>query len=332
MKLKKTGVVTLAPALVPNNPRKKRQLLWRGFTLIELLVVIAIIAILAAMLLPALSLAKQHAQNMTCLNNLKQVTLAWSMYNVDSKGACPANEEGDFTTADESVPPPKCIPWVNGWETYDNGTVGSDTNIQFLINGRYTGIGPYVNNPGSWKCPADPSCQFGSSGLPRVRSYSMNQSIGCDIDGSTSGIGDWLGGDNNGAGSWKIFVKESDMVRPTPANLQLLLDEHPDSINDGAFAVEMQIVGDDTSTWIDHPSAQHNGACAFSFCDGHCVIHTWRDPLWKSVLRDPPQYTGFGQTIVTGVGRTVDIRWLAGHTSAYSDPTQFYTFTIVPDP
>jgi len=73
-------------------------------------------------------------------------------------------------------------------------------------------------------------------------------------------------------------------------------------------------------------------APAFSFCDGHALIRKWYDPLWKSVLRYPPQFTGFSPTLVTGIGRTGDLRWMAEHQSAYNDPQQFYQFTLVPDP
>jgi prepilin-type N-terminal cleavage/methylation domain-containing protein/prepilin-type processing-associated H-X9-DG protein len=335
MKLIRTGVTASAfvPAPIHAKKQNKDQ---SGFTLIELLVVIAIIAILAAMLLPALALAKLHAQNIQCMNDLKQVTLGWSMYNVDSKGRCPANEEGDFTSTDDGPTPVPCKPWVNGWLNYSGGSVGSDgigsdINTFYLVSGKYTGVGPYVNNPSCYKCPADPSCQYGGSGLPRVRSMSMNQAIGCKTDGTESGIGNWLGGQNNGPGEWMIYPKESSMTAPTPARLQLLIDEHPDSINDGAFAVMCSGVSDITATWIDHPSAQHGGACAFSFCDGHALIRKWMDPLWKSVLRNPPSYTGFGQTTVTGTGRTRDIRWLAQHTSALANQIDL-PFTMVPDP
>jgi prepilin-type processing-associated H-X9-DG protein len=300
--------------------------------LIELLVVIAIIAILAALLLPALARAKQQAQATTCMSNLRQVSLGWAMYNLDNRGFFPANEEGDFTTVDNIRT--LCKPWVNGWEQYGGGTAGSDTNLDYLVSSVYTSTGTYIKNPKVFKCPADPSCVNGDSGVPRVRSISMNQAIGCALDGSANGIGDWLSGDGNegGPGDWKIYLKDSDATRPVPAYLWLILDEHPDSINDGAFAVQMDPVTDSSGLWIDHASSLHGGACGFTFCDGHAVIHKWHDPDWKTVLRYPPLFeNGWGQTQVSGMGRTSDIRWIAQHTSAYANPARNYNFATVPD-
>jgi prepilin-type N-terminal cleavage/methylation domain-containing protein len=308
-------------------PRQRRR---AGFTLIELLVVIAIIAILAAMLLPALALAKIQAQATTCMSNLRQVSIGWAMYNVDSRGSFPANEEGDMTGADTWNT--SCKPWVNGWENYDGGTAGSDTNIEYLISGTYTSTGTYIKNPKVFHCPADASCQYGNHGLPRVRSISMNQAIGCALDGSATGIGDWLGGGDTTPGNWKVYLKDSDVTRPSPASLWLIIDEHPDSINDGAFAVEMEDISDASAPWVDYASSLHNGACGFTFCDCHAVIHKWHDPNWKSVLRYPPLFQPYpGPTTVSGPGHTIDLRWIGEHTSAYKDPAQGYGFTMVPD-
>jgi prepilin-type N-terminal cleavage/methylation domain-containing protein/prepilin-type processing-associated H-X9-DG protein len=304
-----------------------------GFTLIELLVVIAIIAILASLLLPALSRAKQQATGTQCIANEKQLTLAWNSYNQDNKGHFPADEEGDFTAADMTQQGVVCKPWVNGWENYTGGgTAGSDTNTAFLISGQYTSMGPYCGSPGIFKCPADPSCSDGRTGIPRVRSVSMNQAIGIDIDGTTSSIGNWL--DGGSAGPYKIYVTESDYGRPSPANLWLFDDEHPDSINDGAFAVEMVDISDDSATWVDHMSCLHDGAVGISFCDGHAVIHKWSCSTWKSTLNYLPTfvYQSFGTpNPVNGFANTSDLRWVAGHTSAKKDPSADLGFTMVPD-
>jgi prepilin-type processing-associated H-X9-DG protein len=159
----------------------------------------------------------------------------------------------------------------------------------------------------------------------------MNQAIGIDIDGTTAGIGEWLNGGDGSAGPYKIYVTESDISRPSPANLWLFIDEHPDSINDGGLAVEMVDIADNSAAWIDHPTSLHNGGCGVSFCDGHAVIHKWTDSNWKTDLRYILEYNGFGQNTVTGFGNTTDLRWLGGHTSAKKDPSAQLGFTMVPD-
>jgi prepilin-type N-terminal cleavage/methylation domain-containing protein/prepilin-type processing-associated H-X9-DG protein len=305
-----------------------------GFTLIELLVVIAIIAILASLLLPALSRAKQQATNSLCVANEKQLALAWLSYNQDNRGHFPADEEGDFTVQDMSPGNVKVKPWVNGNLDYNGGTAGSDTNTQFLTSGLYTSMGPYVGSPGPYKCPADPSCANGRTGQPRVRSVSMNQAIGIGIDGTTSSIGKWLGGGNNGPGAWRIYVTETDMSRPSPANLWIFIDEHPDSINDGGFAVENADIDDTSASWVDFATCLHDGACGLSFCDGHAVVHKWTESHWKTTLNYIPKYGGpggFTPNPVTGMANTADLRWLAGHTSAKKDPSAELGFTMVPD-
>jgi prepilin-type N-terminal cleavage/methylation domain-containing protein/prepilin-type processing-associated H-X9-DG protein len=305
----------------------------RGFTLIELLVVIAIIAILAGMLLPALALAKLKAQATTCLSNLRQVSIGVISYVQDMRGYYPANEEGNEVTEDISTIP--CKPWVNGWLDYAGGQSGSDTNTDYLISGLYTSVGSYIKGFGVFHCPADPSCDFGEAIHPRVRSISMNQAIGCALDCSagntTYPIGTWL--PSVPAGPWLTYQKDANMTRPAPANLWLILDEHPDSINDGAFGFTMP-TSDYSADWVDHPSALHGGACGFTFCDGHAVIHKWHDPNWKTDLRYPPQFTtgGTWPTPPAGLSGTQDLRWVGEHTSANENESVGYQFTMVPDP
>ncbi len=220
-----------------------------GFTLIELLVVIAIIAILAAMLLPALSKAKVRAQAVYCMSNQKQLTLAWLLYADDNGDRVPPNSSGSSSRGG----------WVDGWLDFNVGNT-DNTNILFLTNAK---IGPYTKNIGIYKCPADLyPCIIKGITMPRVRSVSMNSYIG-------------VGPDYGNAQNPPCFTyqKLSDIKRPPPCNLWVFVDEHPDSINDGWLTDWWPGGGG----WGDLPASYHANACGIGFADGHGEIHKWKD-------------------------------------------------------
>jgi len=305
-----------------------------GFAAVELLVIVVVLVVLTVLLWPAVSIIGAKSQAVQCLNNHKQLITAFLAYADNNFGNFPANEEGDQTSVDYGNNRPSILPWVNGWENYANGSLGSDTNTQFLVSPSYTSMGSLVRNPAVFKCPADRSRQFGLKGLPRVRSVSMNGAIGCGIFGGEIGVGNWLGGGSS-PGNWMIYPKEAAITEPAPANLFIFLDENPDSINDGGFAVENSGINDNGATWVDLPSPLHLGSTAFSFADGHAGLHTWRDPLWRTALDAPPTYSsGSGQHTATGTNRTIDLRWVGEHTSALKPgaPRGPWPWTYVPGP
>jgi prepilin-type N-terminal cleavage/methylation domain-containing protein/prepilin-type processing-associated H-X9-DG protein len=244
----------------------------QGFTLIELLVVIAIIAILAGMLLPALAKAKAKAQGIRCMSNNKQLGLAWQLYAGDFNDKCANNYTIPGT--EDAITKKTFDNWVNNVMTWGSGSSVDDisnTNVLWVQNGilaQYT-----ANALGIYKCPADnflsPN-QHKVGWTARLRSNSMNALFGYSGDnGANDQTGHaWLDA------QWRQFLKTTDV--PSPSMTWLTLDEHPDSINDGFF-----VVGYNASQWGDLPASYHNGACGFSFADGHAEVHMWQSATSK---------------------------------------------------
>lgn len=263
-----------------------------AFTLIELLVVIAIIAILAAMLLPALAAAKCRATGVRCMNNMKQLDLAWTMYAGDNNDRLAPNVDPAHATVADPVS------WVGG--VMDWNVNQMNTNTAYLINPQFALLAPYVaNQPAICWCPTDiylKPVQRSFGYIHRVRSVAMDAAVG---DGGKYTGFFWS------ANFWWA-KKSTDLILPGPSDSWVFIDEHPDSIDDCILYTDAYATSG-TGQFTELPACDHCGSCGVSFADGHAEIHKWRDPQ----TAHPVTYTTVNQVATIN---NPDLAWLASKT------------------
>lgn len=242
------------------SPRSMKSNLHRprGFTLIELLVVIAIIGILAALLLPALSRAKEKALGSSCLNNLKQLTLAAHLYAADNDDKIPPNFLGGATGA-----------WIIG----DASVVPGATNLNYIRTGL---LYPYNSSVEIYRCPGDKVIIPGT-GVPRARNFSLSIMMGLNDDFGRTVVHPGISEN----------IKLSQVKKPGPSDALFFVDEQSDanpalsSLDDGQFRQDYK--NGSPTVWRNVPASRHGNRGQFSFADGHAEAWNWREPTTKNL-------------------------------------------------
>jgi prepilin-type N-terminal cleavage/methylation domain-containing protein/prepilin-type processing-associated H-X9-DG protein len=259
-----------------------------GFTLVELLVVIVTVAVLAAVLLPALAASHPDSQAFQCMENQRQLILGWQMYAQDNNDLLPPNDYPYLTTYAFASATTQAHEknWVVGTmaEAADAGDAPGKNGISELLDPN-TLLSSYVTNKAAYHCPADNYIDVLAHAV-HVRSVSMNSAVGTVwngfyANGTPLGVpvsGGWLLGAaySGNQTTYLTYGKLSSFTRPGPANTFVLMDESPISINDGCLNVSAAAAPGSTYL-VDFPGGNHNGAAGMSFADGHVIIHKWLD-------------------------------------------------------
>lgn len=290
---RKTGILLRMQAL------RIRGLPWQrrgtgAFTLIELLVVIAIIAILAALLLPSLSRAKSRAHQITCVGNLKQLNLTWTLYADDNNQGLVQNGGGaDVTASGQRL-------WVLGAE---HTSPTAFTNMEYLLNPQYAAFAEYVKSPGLYKCPTDRTrVEVMGSSERRVRNYALN------------GYMNWfpLPQDGKIFPGYRTFRKMGELSGVRPGQVFTFIDASPQSICYPAFVVMMTETG-----WLWHrPSVEHGSSTPFGFADGHVESHRWREAETINASKQGGSDGGH----FTFITKNQDVQWLQEGASVRDQP------------
>jgi prepilin-type N-terminal cleavage/methylation domain-containing protein/prepilin-type processing-associated H-X9-DG protein len=301
-----------------------------GFTFVELLVVIATVGILALLLLPALAGTKPNSQAFQCMENQKQIILAWQMYAEDNNDLLPPNDypfQKTYAALVTASAKHAVANWVVGTmnQPLDAGDQPGTLGHSELLDPN-TLLSPYITNRLDYHCPADNYIDPNAHRI-HVRSYSMNSAVGTLWSTSTTyasinGISPdgplgaavkagWLPGTayNSAQTTWLTYGKMSSFTRPDPANTWVIMDENPVSINDGEFNVSAVATPGNTYI-IDFPGGNHNGAAGISFADGHVIMHKWLD------VRTYTPQLGLGGNVVRQSPDNQDCFFLAPITSA----------------
>jgi prepilin-type N-terminal cleavage/methylation domain-containing protein/prepilin-type processing-associated H-X9-DG protein len=252
-----------------------------AFTLIELLVVISIIAILAALLLPAISRAKAKGQSTVCLSNLNQLQLAWKMYENDNRDYFPANISRVVYGDPQSLP--------NSWVL---GNVQRDVTTANMMGGS---LYSYAHSTAIYRCPADRATVAGSASVPHTRSYSVEGWLAADFQ-----VYGQIAPDPSSQPPGYVFkIKAPQIIDPPPSDIFAFIDDHEQTIDDGIC-----IIG--RYHWFDYPADRHSQGANLSFLDGHVEHHKWRSP--KTVLGG---WSYYGDP--AALGDAADHQWCVAH-------------------
>jgi prepilin-type N-terminal cleavage/methylation domain-containing protein/prepilin-type processing-associated H-X9-DG protein len=270
----------------------------RGFTLIELLVVIAIIAILAALLLPALIRGKLKAQGIMCMNSHRQLAIAWRMYTEDNADKLLYASSKPVATWDQYT-------WCNGRMDFTTSPSNWDPSVDIYRSLMW----PYCGkNLSIWRCPADKSfVMFAGQRRPRIRSMAMNAYVG-GFKGEPIKTGNMA--------AYTVYTKYGQLSRPGPDRIFVFVDEREDAINWGNFLTDMTGYSPNAPAarqFLDIPAAYHGNAGGFSFCDGHSEIHRWIDGRTSHPILEGQLYFD-GSTPIPSPDNK-DIPWLQDKTT-----------------